>query len=599
MAGSRRYRTFGRVRDSVPIGVGLSYRRGVVDTGDTLAQPRRAPPGLQLLIMEPGGSHRVDLPGAGLVEVGRGDGVDIRIDDPSISREHAALHIGKTLQIEDLDSVNGTFLHGERLVPRRPVDVLPGEFFEVGVVVCVVRGRATHERLRQLRSHDYFEARLQDEVARARHRDGHPAVVRLRLDQDDDDTIAELLASVRPGDVVARYAPCEYELLVAGDDLDAGSEVAAEVAARLARVRRPATLGLAVFPVDGGSAEELFDAACQAAAPHSEAQPEPALVVEAPAMRRLHDLVSRVARAGVNVLLLGETGVGKEVFAGRIHAESPRASQPLVKLNCAAFPAALLESELFGHEKAAFTGADRRKIGLLEAAHGGMVFLDEIGELEAGAQVKLLRVIEEGRLRRVGGVDEVSVDVVFVSATNRDLEAEVAAGRFRADLYYRLNGFSLTIPPLRERTEEIAALARRFAAAAAHRTGGPAPKITDEALGLLGGYSWPGNIRELRNMMERGVLLSSAGVIGVEQLPVGNLRVATSGGIERALARAAEAGGMPSDLTDDERADRRAIVEALATTAGNQTRAAELLGISRRWLSTKMARYKIPRPRKR
>ncbi len=323
------------------------------------------------------------------------------------------------------------------------------------------------------------------------------------------------------------------------------------------------------------------------------------LVVETPAMRRLFELAERVARAGVNVLLLGETGVGKEVFAGRIHRASPRVDEPFVTLNCAAFTATLLESELFGHERGAFTGADRRKVGLLEAATGGMVFLDELGELEPGAQAKLLRVIEARRLRRVGGVDELPIDVVFVGATNRDLEAEVAAGRFRADLYYRLNGFTITIPPLRERVEEIVPLAQRFATAAAERMGIATPVLTADAIELLRGYSWPGNIRELRNMIERAALLSESGVLGVEHLPADSLRVATSSGLEHAMVRVSEAGEVPADLTDEERADRSQIIEALAAAAGNQTRAAEALGISRRWLSTKMARYKIPRPRKR
>jgi DNA-binding NtrC family response regulator len=261
----------------------------------------------------------------------------------------------------------------------------------------------------------------------------------------------------------------------------------------------------------------------------------------------------------------------------------------------------LLESELFGHERGAFTGADRRKTGLVETADGGMLFLDEIGELEAGAQAKLLRVIEDRKVRRVGGVDETSVDVVFVGATNRDLAAEVTAGRFRADLYYRLDGFSLTIPPLRERREEILPLARTFVAAAARRMGlATPPAIAEEAVPILEAHRWSGNIRELRNMMERAVLLSAGGTIHPENLPLENLKSRPDGdAFELSLARASAAAEPPPGLTADEATERERIIGILASVYGNQTRAAELLGISRRWLTTKMARYRIPRPRKR
>ncbi|HTM19865.1 MAG TPA: sigma 54-interacting transcriptional regulator [Kofleriaceae bacterium] len=565
---------------------------------ETRAGGRQAPPsGLQLVIMAEAGSRRIDLPKAGTVTLGRGDTVDVKIDDASISRQHAAVHVGQTLQIEDLGSSNGTYLHGARLDANRRVDLSAGEFFEVGSVVCVVRGLSAHDRLRQLRTHDYFEARLQDEAARAERGRSHPAVVRVRIDADadEDQAAADLLAAVQPGDVVARYAPGEYEVLV----IDSEGPAVAELVADLGRRVPGAAVGAALHPRDGLSAEELFSAACRAVDPEQAGDGAAGeLIVESPAMRRLHELLARVAAGGVNVLLLGETGVGKEVFATRLHALSPRAAGPLVKLNCAAFTDTLLESELFGHERGAFTGADRRKVGLLEAADRGMVFLDEVGEMAAGIQAKLLRVLEDRKLRRVGGTEEVAIDVVFIGATNRDLAAEVAAGRFRADLYYRLNGFALTIPPLRERREEIVPLARQFAAAAARRMNLPAPPaLADEVLPLLAGHRWSGNIRELKNTMDRAVLLSGGGVIQAEHLPVDNLR-AQADPLEQGLARAA-AGETPPGLTADELAERARIIEVLAAEVGNQTRAAEVLGISRRWLTTLMARYRIPRPRKR
>jgi DNA-binding NtrC family response regulator len=316
------------------------------------------------------------------------------------------------------------------------------------------------------------------------------------------------------------------------------------------------------------------------------------LVVEDPAMRSLHTMLDRVAAGVIHVLLLGETGVGKEVFAERLHRRSPRRDKPFVKINCAALTETLVESELFGHEKGAFSGAVSANPGLLESAEGGTVFLDEVGELSLGLQAKLLRVLEDRLVRRVGGVKSHPVDVRVVAATNRDLEAEIAAGRYRSDLYFRLGGFVLTIPPLRERVGEIAPLARRFALAAAEQSGRAPPTISDEAMALLAANRWPGNIRELRNVIARAVLLSSGTSITPEHLPAAKPGVA-------AVAAPADAAPLPDAL----RAalgvvERQRIADALDRCAGNQTRAARLLGISRRALVTKLEQHALPRPRK-
>jgi two-component system, NtrC family, response regulator AtoC len=563
----------------------------VAEEVDTRAAQREAPSGLQLVVMASAGSQRVDLPRTGTVTIGRGDTATVKIDDDSISRAHAALHVRNTLQLEDLGSSNGTFLHGARLSPGQRVDLVAGEFFELGSVVCVIRGLGATDRAHQLRTHEYFDARLQDEIARARRNRSHPAVIRIRFD-DDDAAVATLIDAVRPGDIVARYAPGEYEVLVVDGEIAAASELARVLGERIGG----AELGVAVYPHDGSSAQALFAAACRMIEPDADGESD--LVIESPTMRRLHELLARIAAGGTNVLLLGETGVGKEVFASRLHALSPRAQQPFVKLNCAAFTESLLESELFGHEKGSFTGADRRKQGLLETAHGGMVFLDEIGELEPTAQAKLLRAIEDRRVRRVGGIDEIAIDVVFVGATNRDLAADVAAGKFRADLFYRLDGFSLTIPPLRERRDEILPLARGFLAAAARRMGiATPPAIAEDCFAPLTGYHWTGNLRELRNTVERAIVLSGGATITPEHLPLETFRSGADA-LEQSLHKATSS-EPPSNLTDDERSERARIIETLASVYGNQTRAAELLGISRRWLTTLIARYRIPRPRKR
>ena len=298
-------------------------------------------------------------------------------------------------------------------------------------------------------------------------------------------------------------------------------------------------------------------------------------------MERLRDLAERIARSEISVLVLGETGVGKEVFARRMHALSSRADRPFVALNCAAFTDPLFESELFGHEAGAFTGATVTKPGLLETGQGGTVFLDEVGEVPLSSQVKLLRVLEERQVLRVGGLAPRAIDVRFMAATNRDLKAEIQAGRFREDLYYRLNGISLTIPPLRERVSEIAELARTFAEAAAQRAQISVPSLSVEALTRLEAHDWPGNIRELRNVIERAVVLCGDGPIAVEHL-FDEVEVAVVAG-----------------STSGEKAERGRILDALRECAGNQTRAAKLLGISRKTLGVKMDHYGIARPQKR
>jgi DNA-binding NtrC family response regulator len=308
-------------------------------------------------------------------------------------------------------------------------------------------------------------------------------------------------------------------------------------------------------------------------------------------MRKLHALVDRIAIGTISVLILGETGVGKEVLAETIHRRSARAAAPLLRLNCAALTETLLESELFGHDKGAFTGATQSKPGLLESAHGGTVFLDEIGELPLATQVKLLRVLESREVMRVGALRPKPIDVRFIAATHRDLEAQIDAGLFREDLYFRLNGMTLEIPPLRERRDEIDALAAQFAAAVARSLGRSAPELSSAALDRLRAHVWPGNIRELRNCIERAVLLVEAGRIEADHVAVG-MRRARGSSPPPIAATAAEprlrAGAV----------EREQIIAALASAAGNQKIAAQLLQISRRTLINKLDLLGIGRPRK-
>jgi two-component system response regulator AtoC len=313
------------------------------------------------------------------------------------------------------------------------------------------------------------------------------------------------------------------------------------------------------------------------------ARPGAPVVLDAD-MRRLYELTARVARGTISVLVVGETGTGKEILTEFLHHASPRASGPLVRINCAALGDSLVESELFGHEKGAFTGAQQERRGLIEAAHGGTVMLDEVGELPLAMQAKLLRVLEERSVLRVGGTVSRAVDVRFVAATNRDLEAAVDAGHFRRDLYFRLAGAVLAIPPLRERPDEIVALAAAFVAAAAVQAERAAPAISEDVLAALRAHAWPGNVRELRNVMERAVLVADG-----DRLTAAHVTLAVPP--TRSPA--------PTPLADElDAMERQRIVDALATCNGNQTRAAELLGMPRRTLVKRLGQYGVPRPRK-
>jgi two-component system response regulator AtoC len=306
-------------------------------------------------------------------------------------------------------------------------------------------------------------------------------------------------------------------------------------------------------------------------------------------------LLGEIARSDVNVLILGETGVGKEVLAETLHELSGRQG-PLVRINCAALAPALLESELFGHEKGAFTGATQAKPGLLESARGGTVFLDEVGELPAPLQAKILRAVETKEVLRIGAVRAQAIDARFVAATNRDLPAEAASGRFRADLYFRLDGVTLLIPPLRERKQLIGPLALGFLAAA--RPDGQPPQLAAAVLRRLEEHDWPGNVRELKAVIERALLLSRGAAIGPGHLVLRASTPAATMPSAPAAPAPANAGDAPSGLSPEEQRDRVRILEALDACAGNQTRAAQRLGISRATLVTRLALYRIPRPRK-
>ncbi len=308
-------------------------------------------------------------------------------------------------------------------------------------------------------------------------------------------------------------------------------------------------------------------------------------------MKHLFHTITRVAASHTTVLIRGESGTGKELVAKAIHDLSDRSDQAMVTVNCAAIPDNLIESELFGHERGAFTDAKDRRIGKFEAASGGTLFLDEIGELGFGVQAKLLRALQEHQIDRVGGSETIGVDVRVVTATNRDLETDVAEGRFRADLFYRINVVPIEVPPLIERRDDIRTLAEHFLAQSSSRAGRDPAKLARETISALESYPWPGNVRELENAIEHAVALAEGDVLLPDDLPPAIVR---GSGVEvlRDSIRSGQL-GFDEAVSDFE---RTILTEALERADWNQTRAAEKLRITRRSLKLKMDRHKITPP---
>ncbi len=308
------------------------------------------------------------------------------------------------------------------------------------------------------------------------------------------------------------------------------------------------------------------------------------MVGSSPAMSKLHDLMTKVGPSAASVLIVGESGTGKELVARTLHELSPRQKARFVAVNCAAIPETLLESEIFGHERGAFTGAEGRRQGLFELAGGGTLFLDEVAEMAPATQAKLLRVLEERSFRRLGGSEEIQVDVRVLAATNRDPAKALDEGKLREDLFYRLNVFTLELPPLRERKEDLPLLIAAFIREVNERNQRSVVGIEDDARESLRSYHWPGNLRELRNVIERSVIVARGSRIRKEDLPQSVLS-------PQARSRSDAGVDLPVGTTVDE-AERNLILKTLDATGQNKTRAAEILGISLKTLHNKLKKYR-------
>jgi len=558
-----------------------------LDAGTALGEPI-GPHAFLVVHIEGEGSRVVELPDGVDVTFGRSRGATVHVESERVSRMHARIRrTGDALEVEDLGSRNGTRVNADKISGVRRL--ARGDEVVIGPILAIVNVTSGLGHSSPIADATQGEARLLAEVDRATRYHRPLSIGLLRIASDP--AIDGIARSLRPMDLLAEDAGDDY-LVILPELARADGQAAIDRMLDFARATGASASAATVLCPEDGTAVETLIGKLRAAlrggnrAPTIPPPPSEGPVVIDAAMRRVYTLVDRIADSAMTVLILGETGVGKELVAEAIHERSSRRKEPLIKLNCAALPESLLESELFGYERGAFTGAERRKVGFFEAANGGTLFLDEIGEMPLALQAKLLRVLERKVITRVGGTAEVETDTRLIAATHRDLDAEVRAGRFRQDLMFRIGGFTLAVPPLRDRATEIVPLAEHFARAAAAEQGRSAPKLSDGARDALVAYGWPGNVRELRNAIERALVLCGD-VIEPADLPE---KLRDAGQRVRPVATSADMRGHLAEV------ERAAIVAALEAEDQNQTRAARRLGLSRRALIYKMEKYGLKPP---
>ncbi len=570
-----------------------------------------------LLVFQGDSSRMVPLRHDGDVVLGRDVTADVVLPDASVSRRHACLTLIDGLAtIRDLQSQNGTRINGERIATTHPL--VSGDVLTIGSVVVSFQTSSRRPPPREFLSLTVLQEHASAELERAARFQRPLAMIAINLGlagQVDRVAIARALEPrLRVLDSIA-WAGSDQLLMVQPETDASGARVAADALLGLLQAIAPtACAGIASWPDDGSDADTLIGSARSAAlvadpggvadadrSPSTRTIGDLVVVVADPAMSRVYGLIERLAKTDLTVLVYGETGTGKELASTALHRWSARAEGPLVSLNCAAITESIVERELFGHEKGAFTGALTTRPGLLEAANQGTVFLDEIGELSQSVQAKLLRVIETRRLTRLGDVKERDVDIRIVAATNRDLEAAVEEGTFRRDLYFRLCGATLWLPPLRDRRRELPLLAQRFLLAACTNIERAPLSLSSVALHALSSYDWPGNVRELKNVIDYLAATVSEDVIQAEHVLA---RLQPSKGSDRPVDKpVADATALPpADSTgrkfrplEEEIRDleKRRIEEALAAFGGNQTRAAEAIAMPLRTFVNKMRQYNL------
>jgi len=577
-----------------------------------------APPVASLLIFSSRGVAALALGAEHQLVIGRGIQVDLHIDDPALSRAHVRFFAKEgRVFVEDLESTNGTFVNEQEI---DTAELRIGDEVTLGGVLVVVHGP---EDPTVPETHDALYALLEHEVMRARFFSRSASVIFVCDPREKARHVAhwmpQLRDRLRAVDHVAVFGPHAVELLLPECDETTAQQLAQRIVDEAGDdvVLR---CGVACFPRGGTNADELLASARSAANKATDANavqlsesqdrrlhrsiaPETeSWIAASPQMKQLKQLVARAAPSDLAVLIRGETGAGKELVARALHDQSPRKSKPMVCINCAAIAAGLLESTLFGHERGAFSGAERQHRGVFEEADGGTVFLDEIGELPEAAQAALLRVLETKQLNRVGSNKSLTVDVRIVAATHRDLDAMVAQREFRQDLLFRLDVLTLDVPPLRERAEDIRVLLAHFLSQAA-QTSGRALSLSSEAMQTFADYPWPGNVRELKNVIDRAMVIADADEITIRDLPERMLQtnprpcLTTGASSAEASAEAIEASAnsstsddtceVPVEGTHDNVTYREQVREfeielllsALRKSGGNQTLAAKQLDL--------------------
>lgn len=602
-----------------------------------------------LLCFESDAATTYDLPrGGGEVIIGRAHDAHLRVHDAMVSRHHARILVmGRDVSISDLGSRHGTHVNGDQV--RGPRSLISGDVLSIGGVTLVFHRSASPSRTRALLKPDSLRLRLEEEIERALHYDRTVSLLVLTQARRKGGSLDRVALATALADRVRTIDAAGFldqeKLAVVMPELDAIQ--AGNVAERLLNVVGAAVpglkIGVASCPSDGADPDTLSSSAiiaCDRAQPGTWASQKDCIthlafgdttvLIADPAMQRVYTLLGKLAKSELSIVITGETGTGKELAASAIHHRSPRHAGPYIALNCAALSASLVESELFGHEKGAFTDAKQAKPGVFERAHRGTLFLDEVGELPLSVQAKLLRVLETRRVMRLGGIREFEVDVRVVAATNRDLEQEIENKAFRSDLFFRLGAGRITLPPLRDRQREIPLLACTLLDQACSDLSREPMDVASSAMRALVTYRWPGNIRELKNTMHFAAATAEdcETAIDVWHLPDSIVRTdgapttATTHAVPSAeeSARLQPTAQAPPDRTpkrteatpaaqpavqptgtrvfrpiaDEVRElEKQRMIQALDATGWVQNKAARLISMPLRTFVTKLGRYRI------
>ena len=556
--------------------------------------------------------------------IGRKKECNIYLNDELVSRNHARIIFsGGNVKMTDLGSTNGTSINGQNIKEKVLED---GDEIVIGFSVfqfyipMSIGDRASGI---SIKTHNYFESRFEEELDRTSRYERPLSLMMIAFSEHvepnkNDKRMGELVLAVksliRTMDIFACYSKYEIELMLPETNKEESFKLAKRILKEAkSRFKFDIYIGISSFPEDSPSKEILIDK-CRRALNLSRKKDkdqisdsgsdnvrilvlsEREIIVKSDKMNQVFEMVNRIASSNISVLIQGETGVGKEVVAEAVHYNSPRKNRHLICVNCVALTETLLESELFGHERGSFTGADRRKIGLFETAKGGTIFLDEIGEMPLKTQAKLLRVLQFKKIMRVGSSQEIDIDIRIIAATNKNLEELVSKGIFREDLFYRLNAITVYLPPLRERKEEIPALVNSFITEFNNENKKTISGLAPDSMDMLTKYEWPGNIRELKNCIERAVVIAESDTIYKENLAAKIFKSPFSKRLTDESEKAKEedketfVGDMKEIIASYE---KKLISNALTKANWNQTKAAEMLKIPRRTLVSKIKKYNI------